>query len=258
MIDRRSFLTSLGGVPFASVAVSGGTVRKGRETESISHWDTLDVEEKKLRMAERVVPGTDPEQLVLTDPDLTASTELYETYQDTAAGTPFVTSVTEEVPSLSSADMAVRAYVLTGNGHSKPERSRYVDSVSIALPAGTTEECIAATIGWEDRARARAERQKSDASSGESHEITHDRGLTRIQTTTESEAYRLQRLRLLEDRLLVTWTEGRYHGESAWQSLVEATQIEAEALLRPVRVFLSEGGSIPAHLPRLEPARRWW
>jgi hypothetical protein len=249
-MDRRSFLIGLGSTGLIAGIPSGLNGLKADDLKGgASYWDALDREEKMLRMAERVVPGTGLEQLTITPADLNGAAPVYERYQSESEGTPFVNWVTESDITVSPSDMAVRAYAITEEDRAGPGYPHYIDEVVIAIPAGETDELVSAVKSWEDCARAQGTGDKSEGT------LAHNRGLSRYLTFMHPRGYRIQRIRILGDRMLVAWVEGVYGDEESCFPLLVGQQIENEILLRRVRTYLNAGNNIPEEPIVLERSR---
>lgn len=239
-MDRRSFLIGLGST---GLSMSVPLRQKGTEatdTEaSAAYWDALSREEKMLRLAERVVPGADLEELTIMPADLNGAATLYELYQSQPAGTPFVNWLTESNITITPSDVAVRAYAITEKDKAGATYPHYLDGAVIAIPPGETDELVSAVKGWEDDARAQASNEQSEGT------LSHNRGLSRHLTFTDPLGYRIQRIRILGDRMLVTWIECVYEDDESCLPLLVSQQIEKEILLRRVRTHLDDGNTIP-------------
>lgn len=119
-MNRRSFLIGLGSTGLtAGISSRLKRLKPDDAGDAASYWDALGREEKMLRMAERVVPGTGLEQLTITQADLNDAVPVYELYQSKSAGTPFVNWLAESDIAVSPSDIAVRAYSITDNVHLK-------------------------------------------------------------------------------------------------------------------------------------------
>lgn len=249
-MDRRSFLLGLGSTGLtAGIPSRLNELKPDNVGDAASYWDALDREEKMLRMAERVVPGTGLEQLTITPADLNGAAPVYELFQSESAGTPFVNWLTESDTTVSPSDIAVRAYALTEEDRAGPGYPHYLDGAVIAIPAGETDALVSAVKSWEDHARAKGTGQKSEGT------FAHNRGLSRHLTFTDPRGYRIQRIRILGDRMLVTWVEGVYDDEESILPLLVGKQIEKEILLRRVRTYLNAGNNIPDEPIILERSR---
>lgn len=239
-MDRRSFLIGLGSTGLSTSVPLRQKGSEATDTEApAAYWDALGREEKMLRMAERVVPGTDPKQLTITSADLNDVATIYELYQSEPAGTPLVNWLTDSDIPIPPNDVAVRAYALTEDNKDRATYPHYLDGAVIAIPQGETDELVSVVKGWEDDARAQASNKTSEGT------LPHDRGLSRYLTFTDPLGYRIQRIRILGDRMFVTWMEGVYKEDESCFPLLIGQQIEREILLRRVRTYLDAGNSIP-------------
>lgn len=239
-MDRRSFLIGLGSTGLSTSVPLRQKGSEASDTEAPSaYWNALGREEKMLRLAERVVPGTDLEELTITPADLNDAAPVYELYQSEPAGTPFVNWLTESDLTVTPSDVAVRAYAITEEEKAGLAFPQYLDGVVIAIPPGETDELVSAVKGWEDNARAQASNEQSEGT------LSHNRGLSRYLTFTDPLGYRIQRIRILGDRMLVTWVEGVYEDDESFLPLLVSQQIEKEILLRRVRTHLDDGNTIP-------------
>jgi len=250
-MDRRSFLVSLGSTGLAVGSAPQQTRSKLDKTgDGTAYWDALDRTTKLLRLAERVVPGTDLAQLTITPEDLNGAASNYEQSQSGLAGTPFVTWLTNSGVSVTAGDIAATAYTITDEDKVRALLPHHLDGAAIALPAGETDAVVSAVTDWEDHAREQASHVTSTRS------VPDNRGLTRHLTFTNPDGYRIQRLRILGDRLLVHWVEGVYTDDEPRLSGMVPCQVEKEILLRRVRAHLDAGHSIPDE-PILLGRSRW-
>lgn len=239
-MDRRSFLIGLG----STGLVAEGPSQRERSTpdetgDASAYWDALDRETKLLRLAERVVPGTDLEQLTVTPADLNGAASDYDQDQSDPAGTPFVNWLTQSDVSLTTSDVAITAYTITDEANAGTLLPHYLDGAVIALPSGDTDTIVSAVKGWEDHARAQASQTTSTST------VTDNRGLTRYLRFTNPDGYRVQRLRIIGDRMLVYWAEGVYTDEVSRLPGMVPCQVEKEILLRRVRAYLDAGHPMP-------------
>lgn len=239
-MDRRSFLIGLGSTGLASHIPLQLRGSEATDSETaVSYWNALGREEKMLRLAERVVPGTDPEQLTITPVDLNGAASDYELYRSESVGTPFVNWLADSDLPVTPSDVAVRAYAITEEAKSGPAHPHYLDGAVIAIPPGETDSLVNEVQAWEDKARAKSSNKKS------ADTFPYNRGLSRYLTFTDPLGYRIQRIRILGDRMLVTWVEGVYENDESFLPLLVERQIEKEILLRRVRTHLDAGNTIP-------------
>lgn len=249
-MDRRSFLIGLGSTGLAA----GDPSQRERSTpeemgDASAYWDALDRETKLLRLAERVIPETDLEQLTITTADLNGAASDYDQYQSDPAGTPFVNWLTQSDVPLTTSDVAVAAYTITDEENAETLLPHYLDGAVIALPSGETDTIVSAVKGWEDHARDQVGQTTSTST------VTDNRGLTRHLRFTNPDGYRVQRLRILGDRMLVHWVEGVYTDEVSRLPGMIPCQVEKEILLRRVHAYLDAGHTIPDEPIILERSR---
>lgn len=249
-MNRRSFLIGLGSTSLiTSVPMRSGGVEGNDSMSPITFWDTQKREENMLRIAERVVPDSDPEQLTMTPSDLNDPVPVYELYQSDPAGTPFVNWLIDNDFYLMPSDIAVRAYVISDRDEAGPAYPHFIDGAAIAIPSRKTDELVAAVTGWEDDARTLESNTKSEAV------ITHNRGLSRYMSFTDPLGFRVQRIRILGNRMLITWVEGEYGDDESCHPLLAVQRIENGILLRRLQAYLDEGNTIPAEPIVLERSR---
>lgn len=78
-MNRRSFLIGLDSTGLSTSVPLQLKRSEATDTESPnSYWDALSREEKILRLAERVVPRTDPEELTVTPANLNSAASIDE------------------------------------------------------------------------------------------------------------------------------------------------------------------------------------
>lgn len=250
-MDRRSFLIGLGSTGFVTTnsPERGHSDANPAGDTTVGHEGTYQ-KRRLLRLAERVIPETDLERLTITTSDLNGAASDYEQYQSNPTGTPFMNWLVESDAAVTPSDVAIAAYALTDEDNAGTFYPHYLDGAAIALPPGETDTVVSAVKGWEDHARDQASQITSTRA------VSDNRGLSRELTFTNPDGYRVQRLRILGDRMLVHWVEGVDTDGSAYLPGMVACQVEKEILLRGVRDYLDAGHSMPDE-PILLERPRW-
>lgn len=249
-MDRRSFLVGLGPTGF----VTTNSPERDRSDANPAGDTATDHEgtyrkRRLLRLAERVIPGTDLERLTINPGDLNGAASDYEQFQSDPTGTPFMNWLVESEAPVTPSDVAIAAYALTDEDNAGTFHPHYLDGAVIALPLGETDTVVSAVKGWEDHARGQASQITSTRA------VSDNRGLSRELTFTNPDGYRVQRLRILGDRMLVHWVEGVYTDGSSHLPGMVACQVEKEILLRRVRDYLDAGHNMPDEPIMLKPSR---
>lgn len=250
-MDRRSFLLSIGSASLA--ATNRPTQEHSTSTETLMPaecWDEIDRQTKLLRLAERVVPGTELGQLTATPADFNGAASDYNQSRSDPSGTPVMNWLAQSDISVTPSDIAIAAYTITDDDNVGALLPHYIDSAAIALPPGEVDAVVSAVKGWEDHAREQATHTTSTRT------VSGHRGLTRRLTFTNPDGYRVQRLCILGDRMLVHWTEGVYANNEPRFSGMVASKVEEEILLRRARAYLEAGHSIPDE-PIFPKQSRW-
>lgn len=230
-MDRRLFLMAVGGSSLTTAITEAILNTEGSD----SNWNKNN-KEKLLRMAEYVIPGTNINKLKITQTDL----------QNVFSFNPEFTITTKNLfkdfmnrnqcENLSNGT-TFKSYSNTVNNNRDSICPRKVSGVVIDIPPNNTDRVISAVKKWEDNLRSSRIDIKSENS------ITHDHGISRYLTSENPLGYRVQRIRTIGDRMLVTCIEGEFKNEESCFPLVMVQQIENEILLRRVRSYIQYGGS---------------
>jgi len=248
-MNRRSFLFRMGSAGLSAGVSSGVTpFETGAPITPSTFRGLFDSEEKLVQLAEHVVPGTDPNELTISQSDLDTTAPKYESTQPELLVSSVVNRLADAYADLSVGDIAASSHLLTDEVKGSSVRPRTIDRVAIAIPSTNPNSIVSEITDWEDTYRSE---HGGIASTGS---FTHNDGFSRWATFSDPSGYRIQRIRSIDDRLLITWVEGIDSNNESCLPLVVGQQIEKGTLLRQARTYVAEkvraGGP-----PELEPPR---
>lgn len=247
-MKRRSFINTL-----ATTGLFSGISQLGDSDDDTPIAAGLSPKEYTSEIAERILPGTDLEQLVVKPSDFAEAAPTYECYQTDAVGTPVADWLEDSDTAVVTDDLAVRGYAVPEAGSVGTPWPQTVDVAVIDTTSADTDAVISAIKEWEDGSRDyQINLTGADVSTDT---ITHDRGLSRRLLGSEKEAYRTQRLRHVGDRLFVTWIEGGFDDDSYLPPRTIVSEMEQAIFHRQIQAHLKAGHTLPTVSAPVTPSR---
>jgi len=247
-MKRRSFINTLATTGlFASLPQVGGS------DDDTPTAPGLSPKEYTSEVAERILPGTDLEKLVVKSTDFAEAAPSYECYQTEADKAPFANWLEHTDVTVTTDDVAVRGYFIPEEVAIETAWPRIVDWGVVGTANADTDAVISAAKEWEDRSReSQLKLTKVEVSTDT---ITHDRGLSRRLLSSEKKAYRTQRLRHVGDRLFVTWIEGAFNDDSYLPPRRIVSEIEQAIFHRQIQAHVKAGHTLPTVSAPVTPGR---
>jgi len=247
-MKRRSFINTL-----ATTGLLSSIPQLGGSDGDTPTAAGLSPEEYVSEIAERILPGTDLEQLVVKPSDFAEAAPAYECYQTDAVGTPFADWLEDSDAAVVTNDLAVRGYAVPEAGSVGTPWPQVVDWAVINTTTADTDAVISVAKEWEDKSRDY--QIKLTGADVSTDTITHDRGLSRRLLGSEKETYRTQRLRHVGDRLFVTWIEGGFDNDSYLAPRTIVSEMERAIFHRQIQAHVKAGHTLPTVSAPATPSR---